>query len=617
MPPTHGVAPFWDPAVYARENERVFARAWLFVGHTAMIPHAGDYATNYMGEDPVIVSRGQDGTVRAAQPLPASRQQSCTYDRGTTKAFRCSYHGWTFGGDGALWLQSRNCASSIRRLPARGPWTRQRAARPVFRDRSLRRGPESCARGLPAPTCAGTSRRFCSTIPMGSNCCAGLHRYRIPATGNSWRKTRRRCVSLRDHPRSLAALQRAGEAPRGRCASSATSQRFGVEVSGAGGVRTVSCSSAWERSRWRRSRASERSPRSRPGCSSGIAARSACAVASFACTAARGKHLAEFQLQRFPAPTAARCCYGIRAGRVDGGVQWCFVERPAPLEVKERMAFTVTQRQSAAGSWRPTTSTSSAHPRCDAFAAGTQAWSTRTRRRRRWHVAAPRVARPDRAGELRELPARVLPLLARRDGRRVIVDGGAREILRGQVTAFYAYETALLDDGNYRAWLELLDDDVRYVMPARETRQGPPPESDRGLPPFYLFDDDKPSLEARVARLETGLAPVASPPPATQRLVTDVLLVEVGDDALLVRSSFLLYLTRDASNDAFFIGRRRDRLRPHAGSFRGPGARSCSRSTCRRRPSRCSVRGGRPRRRIRLPCCTAPNPCSRFSPRWR
>jgi 3-phenylpropionate/cinnamic acid dioxygenase small subunit len=137
-----------------------------------------------------------------------------------------------------------------------------------------------------------------------------------------------------------------------------------------------------------------------------------------------------------------------------------------------------------------------------------------------------------------------------------------------QVRTFYAYETALLDDGRYREWLELLDDDVRYVLPARETREGPPPEGTAALPPFYLFNDDKQSLATRVARLETGLAPVASPPPATQRLVTDVLLEEVGETELRVRSSFLVWVVRDEENDAAFVGRRVDRLRPHDGGFR-------------------------------------------------
>ena len=49
--------------------------------------------------------------------------------------------------------------------------------------------------------------------------------------------------------------------------------------------------------------------------------------------------------------------------------------------------------------------------------------------------------------------------------------------LREQIGAFYAYETMLLDENRLREWLELIDDDIRYVMPMRETRLGAPRES--------------------------------------------------------------------------------------------------------------------------------------------
>lgn len=140
--------------------------------------------------------------------------------------------------------------------------------------------------------------------------------------------------------------------------------------------------------------------------------------------------------------------------------------------------------------------------------------------------------------------------------------------LREQIVAFYAHETALLDDGKFHEWLELLEDDIRYLMPMRETRQGPAPDSEAALPPFYLFNDDKESLESRVARLDTGLALVESPPSSTQRLITDVLLQEVHGEEIVVRSSFLVFQVRDERNEVFFIGRRVDRLRRRQGSFR-------------------------------------------------
>ena len=48
---------FTDPEVYRAEQEHLFARCWLYVGHESQIPQSGDFVTNYMGEEPVIVCR--------------------------------------------------------------------------------------------------------------------------------------------------------------------------------------------------------------------------------------------------------------------------------------------------------------------------------------------------------------------------------------------------------------------------------------------------------------------------------------------------------------------------------------------------------------------------------
>jgi phenylpropionate dioxygenase-like ring-hydroxylating dioxygenase large terminal subunit len=82
---------------YERELERVFGRSWLFVGHDSLIPRNGDYFTSYMGQDPVIVQRGQDGKVRVF--LNRCRHRGnllCVLDRGNEQAFVCSYHAWTY-----------------------------------------------------------------------------------------------------------------------------------------------------------------------------------------------------------------------------------------------------------------------------------------------------------------------------------------------------------------------------------------------------------------------------------------------------------------------------------------------------------------------------------------
>ncbi len=94
---------FTDPEINRLEMERVFTRSWLFVAHESEIPHPGDFVTRYMGDDPVIVWRGQDGKVRVFLNVCRHRgRRVCVEDMGKASHFKCPYHGWTYSNSGEL-----------------------------------------------------------------------------------------------------------------------------------------------------------------------------------------------------------------------------------------------------------------------------------------------------------------------------------------------------------------------------------------------------------------------------------------------------------------------------------------------------------------------------------
>ena len=94
---------FSDPEINRLEMERIFTRSWLYVAHESEIPQAGDFVTRSMGDDPVIVWRGQDGKVRVFLNVCRHRgRRVCGEDLGKAAYFKCPYHGWTYNNTGEL-----------------------------------------------------------------------------------------------------------------------------------------------------------------------------------------------------------------------------------------------------------------------------------------------------------------------------------------------------------------------------------------------------------------------------------------------------------------------------------------------------------------------------------
>ena len=94
---------FTDQQIYDDELQRIFKRAWLFVGHESIIPNPNDFFASYMGEDPIIVTRDAKGQLHAFLNMCRHRgNRVVRADDGSAKNFMCTYHGWTFSNEGKL-----------------------------------------------------------------------------------------------------------------------------------------------------------------------------------------------------------------------------------------------------------------------------------------------------------------------------------------------------------------------------------------------------------------------------------------------------------------------------------------------------------------------------------
>lgn len=94
---------YTDPEIFARETEKIFHRAWLYVGHESEVPRPGDYSVRNVGGESVIMVRTENGDVRLL--LNRCRHRGavvCARAHGNATAFQCGYHGWTYRCDGEL-----------------------------------------------------------------------------------------------------------------------------------------------------------------------------------------------------------------------------------------------------------------------------------------------------------------------------------------------------------------------------------------------------------------------------------------------------------------------------------------------------------------------------------
>jgi choline monooxygenase len=94
-------AVYTDPALLAREQERVFAATWQLVGRAEQLADVGSYVTAELGGEPVLIVRDAD-RLRGWFNVCPHRAGPLARGCGKRKTIQCGYHGWTFGLDGRL-----------------------------------------------------------------------------------------------------------------------------------------------------------------------------------------------------------------------------------------------------------------------------------------------------------------------------------------------------------------------------------------------------------------------------------------------------------------------------------------------------------------------------------
>ncbi len=195
---------FTDEKIYQEELEQVFARSWLFLAHDTMIPKAGDFLQQYMGEDPVVVVRQKDGSIAAFLNQCTHRgMRICRADKGNAKAFMCSFHGWGYDLSGNLThVPHEDVAYPVGTLD-KSQWGARRVPRitnykgfifgtgisrrrsssttsVTWRGTSTATSTATRAAWRPSPSTSGSSRRTGSSTPSSPRATCTTRRSRTP-----------------------------------------------------------------------------------------------------------------------------------------------------------------------------------------------------------------------------------------------------------------------------------------------------------------------------------------------------------------------------------------------------------------------------------------------------
>jgi len=126
------------------------------------------------------------------------------------------------------------------------------------------------------------------------------------------------------------------------------------------------------------------------------------------------------------------------------------------------------------------------------------------------------------------------------------------------IAQFLYREARLADEGEYDAWEALWTDDGVYWVPAGGA------DPDHAMSILY---DNRSRIALRVRQLKTGRRWAQSPPSSVRRLITNVEILAVDGDDVIVGANFLAVESRPRGT-VVWAGRSEYRLRRDGDGFR-------------------------------------------------
>src|SRR5262245_55575989 len=99
MPGEH----YTSPAIFAEEQDRIFARTWNGACRGSALAEPGDYVLRDIAGESIILVRDKTGALHAHFNVCRHRgTRLCQAPAGHLDSIQCPYHAWTYATDGTL-----------------------------------------------------------------------------------------------------------------------------------------------------------------------------------------------------------------------------------------------------------------------------------------------------------------------------------------------------------------------------------------------------------------------------------------------------------------------------------------------------------------------------------
>ncbi len=94
---------YTDKRIFDLEQQTVFANSWQVAARLDQLTNPGNYVTTEIADEPVVIVRGSDDTLRGFFNVCRHHAAAVMTEReGHANQMRCPYHGWTYSLEGEL-----------------------------------------------------------------------------------------------------------------------------------------------------------------------------------------------------------------------------------------------------------------------------------------------------------------------------------------------------------------------------------------------------------------------------------------------------------------------------------------------------------------------------------